>query len=173
MVTIKRTIVILILLAIAFFIYRGISPSGADQLLVNIKNIPVRLWLFSGELIPVPAISSGTIVVSWAIATGSDVSTGEVMTGEALVFSSTLSSGGLFALESLVIPVEKTTTIAKPTTTWWSLIIVQTPAEIKTPVVNKAPVVIKKPTVAPVVVTKKPSSRITNQDYALLNNLFK
>jgi hypothetical protein len=33
--------------------------------------------------------------------------------------------------------------------------------------------VIKKPTVAPVVVTKKPSSRITNQDYALLNNLFK
>ena len=167
MVTIKRTIVILILLAIAFFIYRGISPSGADQLLVNIRNIPVRLGLLSGELIPSPVVSSGTIAASWTITTGSTIVTGNIDTGEALVFSSTLSSGGLFALESLVIPVEKTTTIPQPTTTWWSLIIVQTPTEIKTPVV------IKKPTVVPVVVTKKSSSRITNQDYALLNNLFK
>lgn len=40
-------IVILILLALVFFIYRGISPSGADRLLTDIKNIPVRLGLLS------------------------------------------------------------------------------------------------------------------------------
>jgi len=41
--TVRRAFVILVLLAIVFFIYRGINPSGADELLTNIKNIPVRL----------------------------------------------------------------------------------------------------------------------------------
>lgn len=154
--TIKRTIVILILLAIVFFIYRGISPSGADRLLLHIKNIPVRLGLLSGELISSPIVSSWSIVSH------------TLSTGEALVFSSSLASGWLFALEALVIPPQNTTTTIEPITTGWSLTIVPTTGETTiSPVVTK-------PTPAPAVATQESSSsRITAQDYALLNNLFK
>ena len=177
--TIRRTFVILVLLAIVFFVYRGISPSGADQLLLNIKNIPVRLWLLSGELISSPLVSSGAIVsswtvtsgaisLSWTIATGATISTGKVLTGKAIVFSSTLNSGWTFALEALVIPPQNTTTIIEPTTTWWSLIIVQSPDSIPLGV-SHTPTVVKKPSVT----TKPLWSRSLTQDIALLNNLFK
>ena len=159
--TIKRTIVILILLAIVFFIYRGISPSGADRLLLHIKQIPVRLGLLSGEIISSPAVSS------WTLFTWSFIS-GNIITGEALVFSSSLASGWLFALEALVIPPQNTTTTIEPMTTEWSLTIIQTTGEITTSHV------VSTPTLAPaVVVQKSSSSRITAQDYALLNNLFR
>ena len=163
MTTIRRTIVILILLAIVFFIYRGISPSGADRLLTNIKHIPVRLWLLSGDLLSSPDISSGATNWSWIILTGSKISTGKVLTGKALVFSSTLSSGWIFALESLVIPVQNTTTTIEPMSTWWSLTIVQTSVVVKTSPVVKQTIVKQSPS----------SSRNLAQDIALLNNLFK
>ncbi len=56
MTTIKRLFVILILLAIAFFIYRGVNPQWADALLVRIKALPEH---FSGS----------TKVTSWTVAT--------------------------------------------------------------------------------------------------------
>jgi len=48
----------MIMLAIVFFIYRGISPSGADALLTNIKHIPVQLGLLSGETVKQPILVS-------------------------------------------------------------------------------------------------------------------
>lgn len=160
MLTIKRTIVLLILFAIVFFIYRGINPLGADNLLIMIKNFPIRMWILSWELTPLASRSREVV-------SSPSFSGGDLFSGKSLVFSSTLVTWWFLSLEALVIPVEKTTILPKSMTTWWSLIIIQTPTEIKTPVV------VKKPTVVPVVVTKKPSSIITNQDYALLNNLFK
>jgi hypothetical protein len=59
MTTIKRTIVILILLAIAFFIYRGISPSWAEHLLDRIKAIST-IFLGSGTVSSWTEISSPT-----------------------------------------------------------------------------------------------------------------
>ena len=104
--TIRRTIVVLILLAIVFFIYRGINPSGADKLLLNIKNIPVRLWFISRELALTSNISTGGNVTSSGslLATGKVISKPLIVTGKVSVFTSSLVSGGTFALESLISP---------------------------------------------------------------------
>ncbi len=45
---IKRIIFFIILLAMAFFIYGLFSPSGADRLRYNIKNIPNMVASFFG-----------------------------------------------------------------------------------------------------------------------------
>ena len=89
----------MILLAIGFFIYRGISPSWADTLLLNIRNIPVRLWILSWELQKSAPIFSGKVVPisSWSI----------VSSHKPLVFTSTLVSGWTFSLAALQFPHHK------------------------------------------------------------------
>lgn len=102
--TIRRTFIILVLLAIVFFIYRGINPIGADKLLTNIKNIPVRLWFISRELVITSQVSSWTKVpLSGDVAaTGKVISHVSVSSGKVHVFTSSLLSGGTFALKALL-----------------------------------------------------------------------
>ena len=166
--TIRRTFVIVILLAIVFFIYRGISPSGADALLTNIKNIPARLGILTGKQFIDPIVLEEEDL-SWAI-----ISWHTVSTGKALVFTSTLVSGWLFPLEALVIPKKKTTTIVESTTTWWHLTIVQDTGAIQSVPVESTPKpVANTPKVATTKSTATPTHGVSSQDIRLLNNLFR
>ena len=104
MMTIRRTFIILVLLAIVFFIYRGINPIGADRLLTNIRNIPVRLWFLSREYVLTSHLSTGEHISSSGtlITTGTLISKIVPSTKKSQVFTSSLISGGTFALESLI-----------------------------------------------------------------------
>lgn len=150
MMTIRRTFTILILLAIAFFIYRAISPTGADHLLTNMKNIPIRLGIISWEPFIDPIVLEEEDL-SWSIISWHKASTGKVLvftstlvsgwlfpvkaltfpspkivaTGNTLVFTSTLTSGWLFPLDALVIAEQNDTPVIVPLTTGWSLTIIQ------------------------------------------------
>ena len=118
MTTIRRTIVILIILAVIFFIYRGINPQGADRLIAQVRTIPDRfLWTgnaisllltqeetsLSGSLSHSGSVLSWHIpqVVSWAHLSGAlgsgivkkialQQKTGTVLTGKTLTWKSLL-----------------------------------------------------------------------------------
>ena len=98
MTTIRRTFVILILLAIVFFIYRGINPTWADALLTKIKGLPqLVMTMTSGSL----ASGAGD---AWALVTGT------VLTGTTGLWDDEASTWLLQDISS----------------TWGSLSIVQT-----------------------------------------------
>ena len=61
MTTIRRTIVILILLAICFFIYRGVNPQGADRLLAQVRVLPDR-FLWTGNILSPYLTQTWTLV---------------------------------------------------------------------------------------------------------------
>ena len=126
----------MILLAIGFFIYRGISPSGADTLLLNIRNVPVRLWILSWELQKSSPASSGKVVPvsSWTISPSpkSLVFTSTLISGwtfslaalqfphhKILAFTSTLISGWIFSSDAYVFPEEETVVFTSTLLSWW------------------------------------------------------
>lgn len=199
--TIRRTCIILVLLAIVFFIYRSINPIGADKLLTNIRNIPVRLWFISRELLLTSSISTGKNILSSEnlISTGKLISKITPSTGKVHVFTSRLVSGWIFPIEALVftpkVPLVSETNKASVFTSslasgWlFALEALVIPQQNTTPIsepiatwwsltiISPTPVVKEKPVVVSthtsVVVQSKPSSsRITAQDISLLNNLF-
>lgn len=170
--TIRRTIVILLLLAIVFFIYRAVSPDGADRLLWRIKEAPSSIG------IDIPALETPALV-TWTVLTGKvKPSVIPVVSQKTWVkviaFSSSLHSGWTFAIESLLISPEKDIFAESWVTTGGSLTIIQTTWALLT---STVPAV--KPS-APTVVHHTPSPRTpartsssTSSDIQLLNALFK
>lgn len=49
----------------AFFIYRAISPNGADNLVYRIKQIPVSLWLVEADPIATWTTFTSSLFAAW------------------------------------------------------------------------------------------------------------
>lgn len=169
--TFRRTIVILILLAIAFFVYRAINPSGADAILSYLHRVPVRLWLSMGDV---------------DVDLSEEVSLPEPsLPGLDLAFVPDISWLD-FALEALVIPEQNITTMEDVVdepfvllATWWSLVIVDVATgnvPEDTPPSN--PILPASTGLSLPKTTSLPSpsrgiaDQASSQDISLLNNLF-
>jgi hypothetical protein len=113
MTTLKRTIVILFLLMIAFFIYRWISPTWAEYLITRIKTISTMFlgsgnmfwgeetWLSTGQHLPLISgnLASSGIEKTWFVST---------LSGMISWTSSTGISPISFTWSSSIISIKKT-----------------------------------------------------------------